>query len=143
MKQIKLLVSNLMNTVIKGANGNNVLASQLPMTIKSFVTNQFKGKSIVFVEKNNGSQQFLYEVSLNDGAQINFNDKGEWTKITNEMGSIPTSMYPSTINHFVYSCFPEATIVMVTKRTFGYMIGLSNAITVKFNNDGLIYGLNS
>ena len=78
MKQIKLLVSNLMNTVIMGTNGNNVLANQLPMTIKSFITNQFQGKSIAFVEKNNESQQFLYEVSLNDGTQINFNDKGEW-----------------------------------------------------------------
>lgn len=143
MKQIKLLVSNLMNIVIMGAYGNKVLADQLPMAIKCFITNQFQGKSIAFAEKNNESNQFIYDVSLNDGTQLNFNDKGEWTKITNEMGDIPMCMYPSAINHFVNSCFPDASIVMVTKKSFGYIIGLSNAFNVKFNKEGLIYGLNS
>ena len=62
---------------------------------------------------------------------------------TNIVEGVPTSIYPSAINHFVDSCFPKTKIVTITIKSDGYVVVLSNTLNVKFNNEGLIYGLNN
>ena len=142
MVQARTFMASMMKMMFSVAN-NNVFADQLPMTIKSFVSNHFQNRSIESAEKNVNSKQFKYELTLNDGTLLNFNDQGEWTMATNIVEGVPTSIYPSAINNFVDSCFSETKIVTITKKSDGYVVVLSNNLNVKFNNEGLIYGLNN
>lgn len=146
MKQNKSFMSTIMHSVLSVANissSKTVFADQLPMTAKSFITNHFQGKSIAFVEEDVDSKMNGYKVSLNDGTNISFNSKGEWTKIANESGHIPTDFIPDDIYRFAFLCFPLASITMINKRATGYHVGLSNEVVMKFNKEGVIYGMAS
>jgi hypothetical protein len=143
MKTTKSFKTTLTHSMLSLTNRKNIFASQLPLAIKSFIQNQFQGKSIIFAEKNEESLHYMYEVNLDNGTLLSFNHRGEWTKIINNVESIPASIIPSAIHHFVDCYFPEAMIVMFNKRATGYIIGLSNNVTLKYNNEGQIYGLAS
>jgi hypothetical protein len=144
MTHNKSFIATLMQSVLSIANISNrktVFADQLPMAAKSFITNYFQGKSIAFVEKNNDMLANGYTVSLNNGTNVSFNSKGEWTKISNMSEQLPASFIPDAIYRFAFFCFPLASITMINRRATGYYVGLSNEVVLKFNREGVIYGM--
>ena len=141
MKTTKSFKATLTQSMLSVTNRKIVFASHLPLSIKSFIESQFKGKSIIFAEKNDESLHYMYEVNLDNGTLLSFNQRGEWTRIVNNARSIPSAIIPSAIRRFVDYCFPDAMIVMLNKRATGYIVGLSNSVTLKYNNEGKIYGL--
>lgn len=52
-----------------------ILASRLPMNIKTFVMKEYLGRSIAFAAENMG-----YEVELNDGTSLFFDKDGTFKK---------------------------------------------------------------
>ena len=55
--------------------GNMILASRLPINIKTFVMKEYPGRSIAFASENTG-----YEVELNDGTSLFFDKNGNFQK---------------------------------------------------------------
>lgn len=144
MTQKKSFMATLMHSVLSVTNISNsktVFADQLPLAAKSFITNYFQGKSIAFVEVDNNLKDNGYTVSLNNGTNVSFNSKGEWTKISDMSGLPHTGLIPEAIPHFLSLSYPHASITMVNKRATGYHIRLSNNAVMKFNNEGVIYGM--
>lgn len=82
-----------------------------------------------------------YEVTLNDGTQIDFDKKGVWDKIDCEAGAVPAALIPGTIANYVKTNFAGAKVTKIDKERYGYEIELSNGLELKFNKAGQLLSM--
>ena len=144
MKNIKFFAVALMCMMVStvcNADDRMVPVSQLPAAAKTFVQQNFKGTSIVYVEFDREFNGGKYEVTLNDGTQIDFDKKGVWDKIDCEVGAVPAALIPGTIANYVKTNFAGAKVTKIDKERFGYEIELSNGLELKFNKAGQLLSM--
>lgn len=144
MKNFKFFAVALMCMMVStvcNADDRMVPVSQLPAAAKTFVQQNFNGKSIVYAEFDNEFGGGRYEVMLNDGTQIDFDKKGNWDKVDCEMGVVPAALVPGTIANYVKTNFAGSTVTKIDKERHGYDVELSNGLELKFNKAGTLIGM--
>lgn len=136
MKQIILLfaalVCLLMVPTLTFADGRPIPVDQLPAEAKAFVQNHFPNQRIIYAEKEGKK----FETRLNNGAEVDFNKKGAWTKVDCNLEAVPDAIIPAFISTQVKSTFPDATINKIEIIRKGYEVELSNHIDMTFNKAG-------
>ena len=140
MKQTKVFLLTLICLLTSSfafADDVPIPVEQLPEAAKTFVHTYFKGKTIIYAEKDWNS----YECRLNDGTKIEFNKKGKWKKVDCHTTAIPDGLAPETIVNYVKTSFPDCVITKIDKERYGYDIELSNDIDLKFNYQGVLIGM--
>ncbi len=140
MKQMKLFLVALMSLLVSNvalADDKPIPVDQLPATAKAFVQSNFKGKKIVYAEKDWNS----YECRLNDGTEIEFNKKGKWEKIDCQKKAVPATLIPDAIKKYVEANFKGILITKIDQGGRGYEVELSNDLDLKFNDQGKFIGM--
>lgn len=140
MKQLKFFLAALMcllTSATSFADDTPIPVDQLPVTAKTFVQTSFKNKKIIYAEKDRNS----FECRLDDGTKIEFYKKGMWKKVDCKKGSVPAEIVPSAIQQYVKGNFPDCFITKIDKERYGYEIELSNDIDLKFNQKGVLIGM--
>lgn len=144
MKRINLflaaLVCLLASATVCHADDMPIPAAQLPAAAKTFVQKNFPGKAIAYAEKDFEHMRVKYEVSLNDGTQIDFDSNGNWDKVDCHMRAVPTALVPAAIQQYVKSSFGGTSVTKIDKERYGYDVELSNGMEVKFNHQGVCIG---
>lgn len=140
MKKVKITVFALIGLMAKSmackANDNMVFAENLPTKAKVFVQHNFPRLSVAYAEKRASSQGMVYEVSLNDGTEVVFNQNGVWGMIDCKWEAVPTSLMPTTLSSFVEKQFADSKVVKLYRGDNGYVAALSNGISLKFDQEG-------
>ncbi len=77
-----------------------------------------------------------YEVILNDGTEIEFNNDGDWTEVDCGHRAIPQNIIMKSIRDYVSKNYKGKSIVKIDKGTRDYEIELSNGIELKFDRAG-------
>lgn len=130
---ICMMVSN-----VALADDKPIPVEQLPASAKTFVTNNFPGKQILYAEKDRNS----YECRLDDGTKIEFTAKGEWKQVDcHRTSAVPAALVPEAIKQYVEANFSNCMITKIDKERYGYDIELSNDLELKFNNKGALIGM--
>ena len=139
MKQMKYFLMALMCLVSSSimADDTPIPVEQLPKAVKTFVQTNFKDQKILYAEKDGST----YECRLADGTKIEFTKKGVWTKIECKAAAVPACFVPDAIQEYVKANFPGCTVTTIDKERYGYDIELSNDIDLKFNNKGVLIGM--
>ncbi len=120
------------------ADDRPIPVEQLPASAKTFVTNNFQGKKILYAEKDWNS----YECRLDDGTKINFTSKGEWKQVDcHGMSAVPAVLVPEAIKQYVETNFSNCMITKIDKEHHGYDIELSNDLELRFNHQGMLVGI--
>lgn len=136
MKKIKLflaaLVCLMMVPIVSCADGRPIPVDQLPADAKAFVQNNFPNLKIVYAEKDGA----VFETRLSNGAEVEFDKKGAWTKVDCNFDAVPDAIVPSFISTNVKSTFPDAKINKIEISRRGYEVELSNDIDMLFSKDG-------
>ena len=142
MKKIKNTVLALMSLMVKSmafkANDNMVFAENLPNEVKNFVQLNFPRQSVAYAEKNVTDEGTTYEVMLNDGTEVTFNNNGAWGMVDCKIESVPASLMPTTLKSFVASQFVETKVVRIAKMIGGYVATLSNGIVLRLDQNGAL-----
>ena len=76
-----------------------------------------------------------YEVTLNDGTEIELKENGEWKEIKDIKG-IPSAIFPSTIKSYLQANYNNITVEKIEKESRGYKVELINNIDLEFDNNG-------
>ena len=140
MKQVKFFLTSLLCLVISNtamAVEKPIPVDQLPDAAKAFVQTHFPQRKIMLAEKDWNS----YECRLDDGTKIEFNRKGSWKEVDCHLNEIPAGIVPATIMEYVKANFPGCIVTKVDKERYGYDIGLSNDLDLKFNYQGVLIGM--
>lgn len=142
MKRINffaMMILGLLFSTMSFANNRHVAVDELPITVRSFVQENFRGKAIVNAEKDFNS----YECRLSNGTKVAFYRRGEWKKIdTNDMTAVPSALIPDAVKQYVKGTFPGAIITKIEKESYGYDIELSNYLKVKLTHQGTLLRMN-
>lgn len=122
-----------------------ISATALPSKAQTFVSTHFPNINIVKTEQSrtadtNGT---LYEVTLSNGFEIDFNTNGDWTSIDGKGQLVPETiiaLIPSNIETYIQSN-QNLPITKIEKKLYGYSIKLANQLELRFNANGDFLGL--
>ena len=139
MKEMKYLLMALMCLMSSSilADDTPIPVEQLPEAVRTFVQTNFKDQKILYAEKDWNT----YECRLADGTKIEFTKKGAWKKIDRKTAAVPAGIVPETIQEYVKANFSGCVVTKTDKERYGYEIGLSNDIDLKFNHQGVLIGM--
>lgn len=112
------------------------IVDQLPIGAQTFLNQYFQGYQIVRVIKNNDNPVW-YEVEFRGGGEVKFNAHGEWYDVEADRTlAIPKGFYPTPIDSYVSSNYPNAYIEEIQRINTGYEVDLNNDIDLIFNTNG-------
>ena len=134
------LVCLLSSATVCYADDMPIPPAQLPAAAQTFVQQNFPGKTIAYAEKDAEFMKTRYEVSLNDGTQIDFDKNGNWDKVDCHMVAVPAALVPAAIQQYVNATFAGTSVVKIDKERHGYDVELSNGVELKFNQQGACIG---
>jgi len=110
----------------------------LPSSAKTFTETYFPNalyKSSVKLNTPtvNGT---VYDISLANGFEIDFDAAGNWTEIDGGNQAIPTALIPAKINAYVTENYPDLFVVQIENEKTKYDIELSNGLDLVFTPAG-------
>ncbi len=111
-------------------------AAATPAIVTSFVSKHFPNIPIVKTEiKSSPLDGKSYEVKLNDGAEIELNEQGDWTEIKDPKG-VPSDIVPSAVATYLKSNYNGIVAEKIEKEKNGYKIDLITGVDLKFDSNG-------
>lgn len=110
-------------------------ADKLPAAAQAFIKEYFPDTAISYAKKDYDFKT-TYEAVLQNGAEIEFNKKGEWDKIDCKRAAVPAALIPAAISDYVNARFPGQAIVKIDKESYGHEIELSSDLELKFDKKG-------
>lgn len=143
MKQkLLLLMAALSVCACMSASGDKPVAfDKLPETAREFVTLNFSDETFSYATKDTDFVTVTYDVVLSGGTSIEFNSKGEWTKIENKVKAIDPKFVAPEVRTHVEANYPGNTFLKVEKSRLNYEVDLSNGLELtydlKFNLVGI------
>lgn len=138
--RIALLACIVAFTSFAAIADTNISANQLPEAAKKFITTHFDQCAIVSVEFDNDDYDLFddkdYDVRLNCGVKIEFDQKGKWHSVSSKGTQIPDAIIPAAILEYVKTNYPDYFIEQIDKERNGFDIELNNDLDLKFDRNG-------
>ncbi|EAH7285007.1 hypothetical protein DPV32_01785, partial [Campylobacter coli] len=132
--KLKLGLAALLGATVLFARDIIVPASELPRNAQDFISKNFKTAQIALVKKDIDS----YDVTLNDGTEIDFIITGEWKDVDGKYKALPNSILPNIMPKI--SASSNAQIIEVSREINGYKFELSNQLKIYTDAQGNILG---
>ncbi|EAI6465097.1 hypothetical protein CA494_03930 [Campylobacter coli] len=132
--KLKLGLAALLGATVLFARDIIVPASELPRNAQDFISKNFKTAQIALVKKDIDS----YDVTLNDGTEIDFIITGEWKEVDGKYKTLPNSILPNIMPKI--SASSNAQIIEVSREISGYKFELSNQLKIYTDAQGNILG---
>jgi len=105
----------------------------LPSSAKAFLNKHFEGIAITSVEQDINRD---YDVRLENGVEISFERKGNWTEVKAKKKLFPESILqtlPQQMVHYVKTNYPDQSIRKIERKSYGYRISLNKPNNVELN----------
>lgn len=119
--------------VVKADNEKPIPMGQLPLTAQKFVKKHFADRKVLLAKMETEVLSKNYEVTFEDGTQIDFDSKGNWETVDCHHTPVPTAIIPAAIVNSVETTYPDAFIMKIEKDKKKYEVELSNHIELTFD----------
>ena len=136
MKAIKffmLALSFVLMSATCDARETTISVNKLPKAAQNMIANNFKGKKVTRVKKDVEANFVDFDVVLNDGTKLEFDNNGQWTEVDCKPSTVPAAVVPAAIAKYVKAQYPNARIVQIERDSRGYEIDLSNGLDISFD----------
>ena len=100
-KNILILAAALFLSISAFAQNNVTQFEQLPATAQEFVKTYFNDYKVQYIFSDREFADVDYKIRFEDGTEIEFNAKGEWTDVSSKQKCIPTGFILKEITDFV------------------------------------------
>jgi hypothetical protein len=127
----------LLFTAVSCAHDRIIPVTQLPAQAQTFIKTYFADKTVAYA-KQDGAK---YEVKFNDGAEVEFDRRGNWDNVDCKFTAVPEAIVPEQIKNYVAANHPGALITKIDKERYGYEIELSNSLELKFDRNFNIFDI--
>ena len=109
---------------------------QLPANSQEFIKTYFKDYKISYVLSDKEITDIDYKVRFEDGTEIEFNAKGEWTDVSGNRNCIPTGFILKEITNFVEKNHKDLCITDIERDFNRFTVELNGHLEIEFNNKG-------
>ncbi|WP_026978263.1 PepSY-like domain-containing protein [Flavobacterium tegetincola] len=111
-------------------------SSSLPKEARTFLESNFKGIDVTEVKRAKEGTTFKYDVTLANGAEIEFNNRGRWREVESNTASLPTTMLQSNVGNYIQQNYPGAKITEIKKGTRFNFVEINDKDTLQFDSEG-------
>lgn len=125
----------LMITTLTFAQDNIVPYSQIPSEIKNYVTAHFPKHSVIQSEIDMEGLSKQYEINLNEGIELKFNNKNLIIDIDGK-SKLPDSVIPEKIRQYIATNYPNNVITDWEIEEKNQQVCLDNDLDLEFNMNG-------
>lgn len=135
----KIFLAGAMCASVHGAQAQDKVISftELPAAAQEFINTYYDAENVAHIQADDG---FLspteYEVALKDGAELEFDSKGNWTDVDAKLQPVPGDIVPAAIQTHVSKRFPGNEIVQISKSSRKYEIELTSGLDLEFDSNG-------
>ena len=135
-KQILTFAVILLLGVTAFAQNGITKFKQLPAKSQEFIKTYFKDHTISYILTDKEFADVDYKVRFENGTEIEFNAKGEWTDVSGKQNCIPTGFILTEITEYVNTVHKEVCITDVEREFNRITVELSNNLELEFNSKG-------
>lgn len=132
---LTLAITILLSINVFAQNGMTKL-EQLPATAQEFVKTYFSDYKIQYVFCDKEFADVDYKVRFEDGTEIEFNAKGDWTDVSSKHKCIPTGFILKEINNYVEINHGDMCITDIEREFNRITIELNDSLEIEFNSKG-------
>lgn len=135
MKKLILMIVSIAAFVsVAGAEDKPVTFNQLPEGARTFLDTNYQKVKLALATKDDDFIRPEFNVVLENGVAIQFDNDGRLEKIASRSGDIPAAVIPKQITDIVKSHYPDAYIVEYEVDRKTYEVKLSNRIEITFDS---------
>ena len=116
-------------------------APALPEPITAFLSQHFPDATVALVETDAEHGGLEYDVTLNDGTEVDFDTRNQWESVDCKVKPVPAALVPNQIAAYVKTNYNAAAITKIDNKRYGYEVELSNGLDLKFDNTGRFVGI--
>lgn len=135
-KQILALAAFLALGVSAFAQNGMTKLEQLPTKAQEFVKTYFNDYKIQYIFSDKEFSDVDYKIRFEDGTEIEFNAKGEWTDVSSKNKCIPTGFILQEITNYVEMNHKDMCITDVEREFNRITIELNDNLEIEFNSKG-------
>ena len=135
-KNILILAAALFLSISAFAQNNVTQFNQLPATAQEFVKTYFNDYTIQYIFSDKEFADVDYKIRFEDGTEIEFNAKGEWTDVSSKQNCIPTGFIIKEITDYVEMNHKNMCITDIEREFNRITIELNDSLEIEFNNKG-------
>ena len=136
MKKLAFLFMSmfLMSMAVWASNDKPIQVSELPVVAQEFIKSYFAGQSVAIAKMETGFMDKSYDVIFTNGDKLEFDKKGQWTKVDCKHSQVPVAVIPVEVQKYVTQNYPDTKVLKIelTDRK-GYEIDLSNGFEIEFD----------
>mgnify|MGYP003308271952 FL=1 len=136
MKKMMFLFVSLfvMNLAVFADNDKPIQVTEMPKEAQSFVKSHFANQSVAVAKMETDFFDKTYDVIFTNGDKVEFDKKGNWTKVDCEHTQVPQAVIPAAIQQYVSKNYPDAKVVKIEKTDRkGFDVDLSNGFDIEFD----------
>ena len=140
MKKIlsRLVIALFAVQVVSAQGVTNQDVNQLPQKARTFINQHFGNTSVSNIKMDNAMSQNnrKYEVMFANGAEVEFDQNGDWKEIDTRGQAIPTAIIPMNVGDYVKTNYATQSINKIKKDGNEVKVELNNNVKLKFDKDG-------
>ena len=136
MKKLFLLFVCLFSLSLASWAGHDkpIQVSELPKKAQEFLQSHFVGQSVALAKVDKELMHHRDEVIFDNGNEVEFNKKGEWTSVDCKQSQVPAALVPKRIQEYVGKHYPKAKIRKIELTDHkGYEVKLDNGFELEFD----------
>jgi hypothetical protein len=135
-KQILTLATILLLGFTTFAQNGMKNIQQLPQKAQEFVKTHFNDYKVAYVLTDKELADIDYKIRFEDGTEIEFNAKGDWTDVSGKQNCIPTGFILKEITNYVNTYHNDLCITDIEREFNRITVELSNNLEIEFNSKG-------
>ena len=86
--------------------------SDLPANAKVFIESYFPNTSVIHAEKKKEGSKTVYDATLSDGTELEFDSSGNWIEVDCNYKAIPSGILPTSNTDFLIDNFSWSLFCM-------------------------------
>lgn len=136
MKKLVYLLFCLfaINSNIMADNDRPITLKEMPKQAQEFISKYFPNAPIALTKMETDVFEKNYDVIFTNGDKIEFDRKGNWTKIKCKYSHVPDAVIPSAIRDYIKSNYPNVKVLKIEiDDDKEYEVELSNGWEIEFN----------
>ena len=136
MKKIVIATVLCLLSLTAFARGKQPISFEaLPQIVQDEIHKNFETEQIQFITSEKSLGHMIYTFSIDDGTQIEYNEKAGLLEVENRMG-IDSIFVPEKIKEYVKKTFPNATITEYTYESMKQQVELNGKLELVFDKRG-------
>lgn len=136
MKKVILCIVCMLGLSVyaMAANDKPIQVTDLPKQAQQFIKAYFTGQSVALAKMETDFLSKSYDVIFTNGDKLEFDKKGNWTKVDCEHTQVPVAVLPTTIRQYLEQHYPKILVRKIELTDHkGYEVELANGVEVEFN----------